>query len=224
LSLDLDSLFTELEAPTSRVIFLASPNNPTGNCFPAEQIEEILRRTDRLVVVDEAYRLFCGGSLRNRLEAYPNLAILNTFSKAMSLAGLRIGYLVAHPEVIQTVNRVRLPYNLDAAAQYVARRVLERPELWTAQAEQVKSERDRVALALALLPGMTVYPSCANFLFVRTSAALRLRTELSAAGIAVRGFAAAEGVGDCLRVTIGRPDENDRFLHTCQDLLQTGRG
>jgi len=218
-SLPVEALLAELEAPAGRIIFLASPNNPTGNCFAPEQIEAILDRTDRLVVVDEAYRLFCGGSLWAQLSRYPNLAVLKTFSKSMSLAGLRVGYLIAQTEVIQAVNRVRLPYNLDAVAQYVAARVLERPEWWLAQAEAVKSERERVSRTLAALPGVTVYPSSANFIFVRTPEAGRLKAELAVGGIAVRGFSGVEGLGDCLRVTLGRMQENDHFLQLCRESL-----
>ena len=223
-SLNPEALLAELQAPAGRLAFLASPNNPTGNCFAVEQIEAILRGTDRLVVVDEAYRLFYGGTLRDRLADYPNLAILNTFSKSMSLAGLRVGYLIAHPEVVSAVNRVRLPYNLDAVAQYIAVRAASRPELWAAQAEQVKSERERLARALAALPEITVYPSCANFLLVRVPEAAQLRRELAVGGVAVRGFAATEGLGDCLRVTVGRPAENDRFLELCGQLLNSRKG
>lgn len=218
-ALGTEAFLEELNAPAGRIAFLARPNNPTGHCYPAEQIEEILRGSDRLVVVDEAYRMFAGETLRDRLEAYPNLAILNTFSKSMSLAGLRVGYLIAHPEIIKAVNRVRLPYNLDAAAQYIALRALSRPDLWEAQARQVQAERERMAQALAALPGVKVYPSRANFIFIRTAEAVRLRSELAAGGVAVRGFAAAEGLGDCLRVTVGRPEENDRFLQLCVESI-----
>jgi histidinol-phosphate aminotransferase len=223
-SLKLESLLEELNAPAGRIAFLASPNNPTGNSFPPEQLEEILKSTDRLVVVDEAYRLYAGASMRSRLESYPNLAILNTFSKSMSLAGLRIGYLLADPEVIQALNRVRLPYNLDVVAQYVALRAVERPELWAAQAQHVRAEREQLLRSLAGLPEVTVYPSDANFILMRTTHAGRLRAELAAAGIAVRGFAAAEGLSDCLRVTVGKPEENRRFLQVCGDSLYARKG
>jgi histidinol-phosphate aminotransferase len=222
-SLDVAGMLRELSVPESRVAFIASPNNPTGNSFPSEAIETLLRDTDRLVIVDEAYRLFYGGSLRGQLGTYPNLAILNTFSKSMSLAGVRIGYLIAHPEVVDAVNRVRLPYNLDAVAQYIAVRAAARPDLWATQAEEVKSERERVARALAALPGLTVYPSQANFLLVRSAEAGRLKRELAAGGVAVRGFGEAEGLNGCLRVTIGRPQENDRFLDLCKKSLIPGK-
>lgn len=223
-SLDVAGMLRALADPKSRVTFIASPNNPTGNSFPPEALETLLRDTDRLVVVDEAYRLFYGGSLRDRMETYPNLAILNTFSKSMSLAGVRIGYLIAHPEVIGAVNRVRLPYNLDTVAQYIAVRAAVRPDLWATQAEEIKSERERVSRALTALPGLTVYPSQANFLLVRTTEAQRLRRDLATGGVAVRAFPSTEGLGDCLRVTIGHAQENDRFLELCRKILTQRKG
>jgi len=210
--LDGSSVLEALAAPASRMLFLASPNNPTGQVYPAEQIEELVSRTDRLVVVDEAYRLFAGTSFASRLADHPNLAILNTFSKSMSLAGVRVGYLVAHPEVVDVLNRIRLPYNVDALAQAVAAEICRQPEWWQAQAQRVIAERERLGRALARLPGVRVYPSQANFLLLRVPRADRLRQALAAGDVAVRGFPGAERLGDCLRVTVGRPEDNDRLL------------
>ncbi len=218
-SLDAPALQQEMAAETTRILFLSSPNNPTGNSFSAETMLDLLQGTDRLVVVDEAYRMFSGGSLVARLGDFTNLAILGTFSKAFSLAGLRVGYVVAHPEVIQTLNRVRLPYNLHAFAQAAARVALRNPDLWQAQAEQIMAERERVARALSGYPGVTVFPSQANFILVRVSGALDLRNKLAGQDIAVRGFPANEGLSDCLRITIGLPQENDALLAACRQAL-----
>jgi histidinol-phosphate aminotransferase len=219
-SLDIPSLLRELKAEATRMLFLASPNNPTGNVIPVEQVEEILKSTDCLVVVDEAYGLFAGQSILNRLGKYPNLAVLSTFSKAMSLAGVRVGYLAAHPEIIRVLNRVRLPYNLDALAQHAALKVMANFEFWKEQAGKIAAERERVSGRLSQHPEVTVYPSQANFVLIRVKQAQSLKQELARNGVAVRGFPARERLHDCLRITIGRPEENDQLLK----LLETALG
>lgn len=223
-SLDVEAVLRELAAPASRILFLARPNNPTGNSFSRDQVETLVRATDRLVVVDEAYRLFSGETLLPWIADYPHVAVLSTFSKSMSCAGWRVGWLCAQPEVIQAVDRVRLPYNLNACAQWVAAKILGQKELWEEHARRVAAERDRVYKNLLRFPGLQVFPSQANFLLLRTPQAQNLKTDLARAGIAVRGFPAAEGLGDCLRVTIGMQDQNNRFLSVCRNatVLQKG--
>lgn len=219
-SLDLPSLLRELKAEATRMLFLASPNNPTGNIFPVEQVEEILKSTDCLVVVDEAYGLFARQSWSSLLRKYPNLAVLSTFSKAMSLAGVRVGYLAANSEIVRVLNRVRLPYNLDVLAQHAALKVMANFELWKEQAGKIVAERDRVSGRLFSYPEVTVYPSQANFVLIRVKAAQSLKQELARHGVAVRGFSSQEGLDDCLRITIGRPEENDQLLKLVTQLLQ----
>lgn len=224
-SLDLPAVLEALRHPRARLLFLATPNNPTGRSAPLAQIERILEATDRLVVVDEAYRLFAGsdsGSLVPRLKAHPHLVVLGTFSKAWSLAGLRVGYLIARPELVEMVNRVRLPFNLDAFAQTAAEVALEHPDAWQSQARLIVSERERVSRALAGLGGVEVFPSQANFLLVRMPRALRIKARLAERDIAVRGFAGDPALAQCLRITIGRPPENDNLLR--QLALALGKG
>jgi histidinol-phosphate aminotransferase len=216
-SLDLAAMLAAVRSTATRLVFLASPNNPTGNTFPAAQIEEVLRGAEGLVVVDEAYRFFSGESFTSRLADYPQLVILNTFSKSMSLAGVRLGYLLADPEIIAALERVRLPYNLDALAQVIARRVLARPEYWRAQAEKIKAERDGLAQELSKLRGVQVFPSRANFLLVRAPGAAAWKQALAEGGVAVRGFSAREGLENCLRITVGRPEENQRLLELSRE-------
>ncbi|MBN1594407.1 histidinol-phosphate transaminase [candidate division FCPU426 bacterium] len=211
-SLDVPVILREIQSENSRILFIASPNNPTGNSFAAGHIEAILRGTDRLVVVDEAYRLFAEHSWVQRLSEFPNLAVLCTYSKAMSAAGIRIGYLLAHPLVVETVNRVRLPYNLDLFAQQLALAALRQPEFWQAQARLVKKERERLGRELSALEGVTVYPSESNFILLRVAGAERIKTILFQNSIAVRAFSTAEGLSDCLRVTVGTPEENTELI------------
>lgn len=214
-TLDLPGLLAALRHAEARVLFLAAPNNPTGHCAPVAQIERILKATDRLVVVDQAYRLFADpedSAVTPLLKTYPHLAVLGTFSKAWSLAGLRVGYLIGRPELIETVNRVRLPFNLDVFAQTAAEAVLRHPEAWQGQARLIIAERERVGQALKAVPGVEVFPSQANFLLVKMPRAGRIKARLAERDIAVRGFGGDPALADCLRISIGRPEENDALL------------
>jgi len=222
-SLDMPAFLQEVESDTdtSRVIFIPTPNNPTGNAFPIEQIEEILKKTDCLVVVDEAYRLFTTSSLVPYLQHYPNLVILCTYSKAMSAAGVRIGYLIGHPQVVETINRIRLPYNMDVFAQQVALTAIRHPEIWQANAQTIIQERKRLLSVLSEITDITVYPSQANFILIRIPQADRVKKFLAENNIAVRGFSRTEGLTDCLRITIGLPEENDELVRQLQLALPT---
>ncbi|NTV51839.1 MAG: histidinol-phosphate transaminase [Candidatus Firestonebacteria bacterium] len=211
-SLDDEMFATELHHSASRLAFIASPNNPTGNAFDYEDLQKLVAETDRLVVLDEAYGLFAERDLRGLREAYPQVVTLKTFSKSMSLAGVRLGYLVADPEVIRLLDRVRLPYNVDALAQAVACRALDHGEIWEAQAQRVKAERERLNVRLQAVAELTVFPSQANFLLVRHPRAAVLKAALAAQGVAVRSFGNTEGLENCLRLTVGTPEENDRLL------------
>ncbi len=219
-SLDVPALVAELNHTQSRLAFIATPNNPTGNAFARVDVEALLQSTERLVVIDEAYRMFNDNlSLRDLLDRYPQAVLLNTFSKAMSLAGLRLGYIVAHPAIIQMLNRVRLPYNVDAIAQYIACQALEHMDVWRAQAAAVQQERTRLAERLRVLPDLQVFPSQANFFLVRHPRAADLKQTLAQQGIAVRGFGKVERLENCLRITVGTALENDRLADACRAAL-----
>jgi histidinol-phosphate aminotransferase len=219
--LDIERLLSELQHPASRILFLANPNNPTGAFYSRSQVEVLLKSTDRLVVVDEAYRMFARESLVDLARTYPHMIVLNTFSKSMSLAGLRVGYMIAESGVLAAVQRVRLPFNVDAFAQTAAALAVQQRKTWIAQADIVIQERERVARALAALDGVQVYPSRANFLLVRVADAARIKKNLAASDIAVRGFGQGSRLENCLRVTIGRAHENDRFLEAMKSVVAT---
>jgi histidinol-phosphate aminotransferase len=223
-SLDEAGLVSELRHPNSRLAFIASPNNPTGNAFPRAAVEAVVRETERLIVLDEAYRMFSNGDLRALWEEYPQVVLLNTFSKSMSLAGIRLGYLVARPEIIQMLNRVRLPYNVDSMAQYIACQALEYGSIWEQQAQRVMAERERLAQRLQALPDMTVFPSQANFILIRHPRAVWLKTNLADRNIAVRGFEKTEALENCLRITVGTPGENDSLIAACRAVLNASAG
>ena len=190
---------------------VANPNNPTGVTVPLDDIEALHRRTSGLVVVDEAYVEFGGASAVALLGELPRLVVVRTFSKAFRLAGLRLGYLVARPWVIDDVRRVRLPYHLDAIKQVAAVVALEQEAAFLEHRQRVADERDRVAAALRAIDGVRVWPSAGNFLLFRTDVA-DLFDRLLARGVLVRDFSDKPRLGGCLRVTVGTAQENDAFL------------
>jgi histidinol-phosphate aminotransferase len=216
--LDADRFLEAVRRERPRLVFLAWPNNPTGNLFDAAAVEAILtacggRDAEALVVVDEAYVHYSGQSFLGRLNEFPNLVILRTLSK-IGLAGIRLGMLIAAPEVVREVNKVRMPYNVNALSQAAARVVLAHGDVVRRHAAAIVLERDRVQAALAATPGVTAFHSDANFILLRTRRpGDAVCFNLLDAGILVRNFSRAPHLAECLRVTIGAPEENDAFLH-----------
>ncbi len=210
-----------------RLVFLAWPNNPTGRLFRQETVEEILEACgggvcQALVVVDEAYAQYSGRSFLSRLGEYPNLVILRTLSK-IGLAGIRLGMLIASPAVVQEVNKVRMPYNVNALSQAAARVLLAHPDVVARHAAAIVSERERVSAALAAIPGVTAFPSDANFLLIRTRRpGDQVFADLLDSGVLVRNFSRAPRLAECLRVTVGTPAENDAFLAALAAALDRG--
>ena len=210
-SLPVDSLLAQADEH-SKLLFLCSPNNPTGNCFPLVQIEELLNRFEGMVIVDEAYIDFAEQpSLLTLLDKHPNLIVLQTLSKAYGMAGLRLGLAFAAKEIMQLFSNVKYPYNINLSAMELAERLLARDVC--SEVDIIKKERTRVAKALSTLPCvLKVYPSDANFLLVKVTDADRLYNQLIEGGVIVRNRSRVKGCEDCLRITIGTPAENDNML------------
>jgi len=203
-------------SPRTRLIFLCSPNNPTGNVFSPEVIREILEAFEGWVVIDEAYGDFSEDPtfwLRQR-GRYDNLILLRTFSKAWGLAGWRVGYAIAPAEVVGLFYRTKLPYNLSTPAQQAALQALSRQETILQILSQIRSERARVSKALSEIPLVKqVFPSEANFLLVRfTHSARQIYEKLLGQGIVTRYRGSLPLCEETIRVTIGTPEENDAFL------------
>ena len=190
---------------------------PTGNAFPAQEIESLLRRFDGIVVLDEAYIDFAdGGGFLPRLGEFPNLIVLQTLSKAWGMAGLRLGLAFASEEIAGLFGRVKYPYNINTLTQRAVAESLRRDI--SAQVAAIRAERSRLAAALAACPCIgQVYPSEGNFLLVKTAAPDPLYRELVAAGVIVRNRSRIAGCEGCLRITVGRPEENDRMLETVKN-------
>jgi len=212
-SLDREAILEQLATGVIDLVFIASPNNPSGNTAPDELLREILSATDALVCIDEAYFEFSRTTARPWLDAYPNLAILRTFSKAFSLASLRLGYIMASEDIIETLLKVRMPYSVNAFSQMVAEVVLAHEQEFAPIIGELIEQRDLLECELAATDGVTVYPSQANYLLFRVERAHELwQTLLDEHSILLRDFSAGPGTRDCLRVTVGSPAENQAFL------------
>lgn len=215
-SLPTEALLAAADGRT-KLLWLCSPNNPTGNAFPAREIESLLRRFEGIVMLDEAYIDFAdGGGFLPRLGEFPNLVVLQTLSKAWGMAGLRLGLAYAQEGIAGLFGRVKYPYNINTLTQQAASEALGRDI--TPQVAEIRAERARLAEALAACRSIErVYPSEANFLLVKTAAPDLLYKELVTAGVIVRNRARIAGCEGCLRITVGRPAENDRMLETVKN-------
>ncbi|MDX5438300.1 MAG: histidinol-phosphate transaminase [Pontibacter sp.] len=200
--------------PETRIIFICSPNNPTGNLIEAESIEDILRAFKGLVVVDEAYIDFANDpSWTRRLNEFPNLVVLQTFSKAWGMAGLRLGLAFASSEIISVLDKIKPPYNINEATQELALQALEREVALKDMIEEIVQERE---LLMQALPGMAavehVYPSDANFILVKVKDANGMYNYLLEKGIVVRNRSSLAGCEGCLRISVGTLEENQQLL------------
>lgn len=211
-SMDTEAMLAATDSKT-RLMFICSPNNPTGNSFPAEQIEELLERFGGVVVLDEAYIDFSvRPSLASLVKRYPNLIVLQTLSKAWGMAGLRIGLAVADPAVISLMSKVKYPYNINVVAQKMALMKLDEAAKDKAVAEIV-GQRFRLEKELCKCPEVKgIYSSDANFLLVRFDNPDEVYGRLLAGGVIVRNRSKVPGCEGCLRITVGTPAENDRLL------------
>ncbi|WP_027717811.1 histidinol-phosphate transaminase [Desulfovirgula thermocuniculi] len=221
-ALDVDGVIAAAGQPETRLVFICSPNNPTGNATSLAELEAVLKSCRALVVVDEAYQEFGGETALPLLGRYPNLVVLRTFSKAFGLAGLRVGYLLARPEVVRQLKRVKQPYNLNAFSQLAARAALKHWEEYRRLIAAIKEEREELYRELCLLPGVKAHPSEANFILFRTPLpAEEVHRHLLANGILIRRLG-GPGLEGYLRVTVGKRDENRLFLEKLREALQTG--
>lgn len=206
---------------SSKLLFLCSPNNPTGNLVENGRLEALLNAFPGLVVVDEAYIDFAGpeASVAPLLDRYPKLVVLQTLSKAWGQAGLRLGMAFAHPRIVELLQRIKAPYNLATPSQQLALDALNAADRFAEQTRQLLNERNRLAEVLQSLPQVEqVFPSQANFLLVRFADANGTYQKLLSNGIIVRNRSRVAQLEGCLRFTVGTPEENNRLLATLQSL------
>lgn len=211
--LDLEAIPNAFDA-TTKVLFLCSPNNPTGNLLDHQKIKEVLKRFYGLVVVDEAYIDFAKSkSFVLELAHYPNLVVLQTFSKAWGLAGLRLGMCFASPEIIRILNKIKYPYNVNIRTQELALDAMEHETQKNEWVKEILDQRSKMETALRKLSiTKEVFPSDANFLLVRVKEAQETYRQLMNMGIIIRDRSKVALCFNCLRVTIGTPEENERLV------------
>jgi len=209
-SLNADAFLRVCAREKAAIAFLACPNNPTGNLWPRAVIQQIAANFRGLLIIDEAYHPFADDTYTDLIA--PNVIVLRTYSK-LGLAGLRLGYALGHPETIAEINKVRLPYNISSPGQASARFFLEHFHVFEEQAEKICQERRRLAVILARMAHVDTYPSQANFILLRVANANVVFEALKQKGILVKNMHTAGGLlENCLRVTIGLPEENDQFV------------
>ena len=217
--IDIDA-FPQTFKPTTKILFLCSPNNPSGNLLNREKVIAVLKRFPGLVVVDEAYIDFTSSeSFINELANNPNLVILQTFSKAWGLAGLRLGMCFASEEIINIINKIKYPYNVNAFTQKMALETLLQEDKKNEHVKEIIQERKTLTNALSKLGIVKkIYPSDANFLLVQVTDAPAIYQYLMKKGIIVRDRSKVILCDNCIRITIGTPKENHELLNTLRQL------
>ncbi len=220
-ALDLPAVLDAVAREEPALVYLAYPNNPTGNRFDAEAMVRIIEAAPGLVIVDEAYAPFTDGSFLPRLGEWPNLLVMRTVSK-MGLAGLRLGYLVGLPEWLREIDKTRLPYNINVLTQASVAFALEHKQVLDEQTRAIRSERERLFSELSGIAGVTPFPSEANFILLRLKPgrADPVFQGLKDHGVLVKKLHGSHPMlAECLRVTVGRPEENDAFVAALRVLL-----
>lgn len=217
-TLDVSEMLAAIERERPALVWIAYPNNPTGNLFPAAEVERIIAAAPGLVVVDEAYYAFAEHSFLPRVLEYANLVVVRTVSK-IGMAGLRLGYAAAHPAWIAEFEKVRPPYNVNALTQAALPVLLSHEATLARQAQDIRAERVRLSGVLARIQGVTTYPTQANFVLARVPDANGWFVALRAAGILVKNLHGTHPLlAQCLRITVGTPAENDRLLAAVSSL------
>jgi histidinol-phosphate aminotransferase len=220
-SLDEEAMLAAIEQHRPALVFLAYPNNPSGNLFDARTIERIIALTPGLVVLDEAYAPFTDASFISQLAQFDNLLVMRTLSK-MGLAGLRLGYLLGAPHWLHEINKLRLPYNINTLTQLSAEFALRHEAVLRAQTQLLRQQRSELSGRLAALPGVTVYPSEANFVLLRVPSGLAdtVHARVLACGILIKNLHSVGGLlCDCLRLTVGTPQQNQQLFDALQAAL-----
>lgn len=226
-TLDVERFLAAMAQHRPALVWIAFPNNPTGNPFAVADIERIIRAAPGLVVIDEAYQPFAGTTFMPRITEFDNLVVLRTVSK-IGMAGVRLGYVAGHPEWINEFDKTRSPFNVSVLSEAVAIKLLENKVVLDEQAAIVRAERDHLVESLKGLSGITQFPSAANFVLVRidgdgkgtAGAGTRVFDAMKRQGVLVKNFSGGHPMLDnCLRLTVGTPDENRAMLAALKTAL-----
>ncbi|MCD5413734.1 MAG: histidinol-phosphate transaminase [Clostridiales bacterium] len=218
MSVDVDKIIETACAEKPKLIFLCTPNNPTGALISLSDIERTLENTDAFVIVDEAYFEFCGLSIADKIWKYPNLIVLRTLSKAFGLAGLRIGYLISSTTNIDFLNRARMPYNLNSFSSKLGVLALSKGASINQIVQEIIKERNKMETALNSLNGIKLYKSNGNFLFFYSDYADEIQNKLVQNNISIRKFS-SEALRNTLRITIGKSKINEIVVNTIKEVL-----
>ncbi len=218
---DADAVIAAMEVSQAALTVVCSPNNPTGYAFPFESLERMAEAAPGFLVTDEAYVEFVEGPNAGELvRRYPNVLVMRTFSKAMGLAGLRLGYLMAHPDVIVELEKPRLPFLIDRLSEAVGLTMLEHQDLVRERVEVMTKERTKLLAALAEMDGVETVPSAANFFIMRTPLApAALQASLLREGARIRNVSGYPALAGWVRVSVGLPAENRAFLDALNQVL-----
>jgi histidinol-phosphate aminotransferase len=210
--IDLPAMLSAIEIQQPKLIFIAYPNNPTGNAFDRKSIEEILTKSKAMVVLDEAYYAYAEDSFLADISKYPNLVLLRTVSK-IGFAGLRLGLLIGAQNTIVELDKLRLPYNINTLTQVSANFLLKVQDQINENAQTILLERAKLSSALKAISALTVYPSQANFILFKAPKAEQLFENLKQNGVLIKNLANASKLTDCLRVTVGNSEQNQQFIN-----------
>jgi len=222
-ALDISAMLSAIECHQPALVFLAYPNNPSGNLFDAEDIEQLILAAPGLVVVDEAYYSFASASFLPMLARYPNLLVMRTFSK-LGMAGLRLGFLAGSPAWLAQLEKLRLPYNIGVLTQLVAEKLLQHHDVLLRQAEQIKQDRTWLYERLVGTVDVRAYPSEANFILFHVAHAGKVFEGLKQRGVLIKNMNGAHtALAGCLRVTVGTPEENELFIRALQESIHQSK-
>ena len=217
--LDSAAVIQAIKRHSPAVIFLAYPNNPTGNLFAVEAVTRVIEAAPGLVVVDEAYQAFADASFITRLAGHRNLLVMRTLSK-LGMAGLRLGFLLGRAEWLAQLDKLRLPYNVNALTQAVVEKLLQHNAVFLDQAQQIKAQREKLHAELATLTGIKAYRSDANFILFRVNRADEVFKGLIQRGILVKNLNRSHPLlENCLRVTVGTAEQNQQFMQALKASL-----
>lgn len=217
-SIDIDQIISKANESKAKVIFLCTPNNPTGRTINRSDILKVLDNTSAIVVVDEAYFEFFGETVIDKINDYKKLIVLRTLSKAFGLAGLRVGYGVASKELIEIISKVKAPYNLNSISQCIGETVLDNKEIAFKYIEVLREERDKLFSKLKTIDGIKAIPSKSNFILIRTSKYKDLIKQFKEEKIQVKGFGTVGPLKNCIRLTVGTNKENIEVLRILKEV------
>lgn len=218
-NIDMDEMISVIKTEKPYLVFICNPNNPTGTLTGREDIIKLLENCGCIVIVDEAYFEFSGFTIVDLVNKYDNLIVLRTLSKAWGLAGLRLGYLISNKAVISELLKVKSPFNVNSITQDAAAAVLDFEDYMKEKTSQILKERDRIISELKTIKNIRLFDTEANFIMIKVPDANLINNILIQSGIAIRNFNNYQGVSNCIRITVGKKDENDRLLNIIKSIV-----